>query len=85
MLHRFGDFVGVENDLGVHVASTATNRLNEAGCTAQKAFFVGIEDCDQRDFRDVDALTEQIHADDGVEALFAEFADDFDSFNRIEF
>ena len=57
----------------------------QAGFAAQKAFLVGIQNGDQRHFRQVEAFTEQIHADHRVEFLLAQFAQDFDSFNRIEF
>jgi hypothetical protein len=39
----------------------------ERGLAAQKAFLVGVEDGDQRAFRDVEALAQQVDADQRVE------------------
>ena len=55
-LHRAGDAVGVENDATVDIARGAADSLNEARLAAQKAFLVGIENGDQRAFRNVEAL-----------------------------
>ncbi len=73
-LHRVGDAVGVEDDLGVDVAGGAADGLHQRGLAAQEAFLVGVEDRDQRDFGQVEPFAEQVDADEGVEPPFAQVA-----------
>jgi hypothetical protein len=42
-------------------------------------FLVGVEDGDQRAFRDVEALAQQVDADQRIEGPEAEVADDLDA------
>ncbi|CRK52076.1 hypothetical protein RHCRD62_30740 [Rhodococcus sp. RD6.2] len=52
--------------LAGHVAGGTTDRLNQAGRTAQESFLVGIEDRDEGDLRKVEALAKQVDADQDV-------------------
>src|SRR5262249_9771745 len=50
-LHRAGDGVGIEDHAAVDVARGAADGLNERGLAAQESLLVGVEDRDQRAFR----------------------------------
>src|SRR5581483_6063100 len=83
-LHRAGDAVGIENDAAVDIARGAADGLNEARLAAQEAFFVGIENSDQRAFRNVEALAQEIDADQRVESAETEIADDLDALDGVD-
>ena len=78
-LHRAGDLVGVEDDAAVDVARGAADGLDQRRLGAQKALLVGVEDGDERAFRDVEALAQQVDADQHVEGAEAQVADDLDA------
>ena len=48
--HRIGNAIGIENRLATGVARGAANRLNQRGSGTQKAFFIGVENRNQRHF-----------------------------------
>ena len=50
--------VGIEDDVAVDVARGAADGLDQRGLAAQEAFFVGVENGDQRAFRNVEALAQ---------------------------
>ena len=54
------------------MASGTARGLNQAGGRAQIAFFVGIQNRDQRNFRQVQAFAQQVNADQHVELAFAQ-------------
>ena len=64
IFHGFGYTVAVKNDFRIDVAGRAANGLNQRGFAAQKPRFVGVEDRDQRDFREIQAFTQQVDADE---------------------
>ena len=74
--HRVGDVVGVHDDLAVQVPRRAARRLDQRGAGAQISFLVRVEDRDQRYLGNVEALTEQVDADQAVELPEAQVADD---------
>ena len=76
--------VGVEDDAAVDVARGTANGLDEAGLAAEEAFLVGVEDGHQRAFRDVEALAQEVDADEDVEHAQAQVADDLDTLQRID-
>ena len=51
---------------------------------AQEAFLVGVEDGDQRAFGNVEALAQQVDADQHVEGAEAQVADDLDALQRLD-
>src|SRR3546814_8765460 len=65
--HRAGFAIGVEDCFAVEIACGAANGLNQRALGAQEAFLVGVEDRDQRDLRNVEALAQQVDADQYVE------------------
>ena len=63
----------------VEVARRAADCLDERGLGAQEAFLVGVENGDQRAFRNVEALAQQIDADQRVEGAKPQVANDLDA------
>ena len=55
----------------------APDGLDERAGGAQEAFLVGVEDCDERDFGQVEPFAQQVDADEHVELAFAQTASIF--------
>jgi hypothetical protein len=85
LLDALGLDIGVEDDLAVEMAGGATGRLDEAGGAAEVTFLVGVQDGDERDFREIEAFAEEVDTDEHVELAFAEGAEDFDPFDGVDF
>ena len=83
-LHRVGHLVGIENHLRVDVARRAADRLHQRRFAAQEAFLVGIENRDQRDFRQVEPFAQQVHADERFELPLPQVAQQLDALEGIE-
>ena len=83
-LHRAGDAVGIEDDLAVDVARGAADRLDQRGLGAQEAFLVGVENGDEAAFGNVEALAQQVDADQHVEGAEPQIADDLDALQRVD-
>ena len=54
------------------------------GLGAQEAFLVGVEDGDQAALGDVEALAQQVDADQDVEGAEAQVADDLDALHGVD-
>ena len=76
--------VGVEHHLAVDVAGGAADGLDQRGLGAQEALLVGVEDRHQGAFRDVEALAQQVDADQHVEGAEPQVADDLDALDRVD-
>ncbi len=83
-LHGAGDRVGIEDDLAVDVARGAADRLDQRGFGAQEAFLVGIENGDEAAFGNIQALAQEVDADEHVESAEAQVADDLDALQRVD-
>ncbi|KFC70003.1 hypothetical protein FG93_03018 [Bosea sp. LC85] len=83
-LHRAGDVVGIKDDLAVDIAGGAADGLDQRGLRAQKAFLVGVENGDKAAFRNVEALAQQVDADQDVEGAEAKIAQDLDALDRVD-
>ena len=66
------------------MARGAADRLDQRALRAQEAFLVGIEDRDQRHLRHVEALAQQVDADEHVELAEPQVADDLDALDRVD-
>ena len=84
VLDRIGHLVGIEDDPAVDVARGAADRLHQRGRRAQEALLVGVEDRHQRAFGDVEALAQQVDADQHVERAQPQVADDLDALQRVD-
>ena len=76
--------VGVHVDLARHVAGRAADRLDQRGARAQEALLVGVEDRDQRHLGQVEALAQQVDADQHVEHAHAQLAQQLDPAQRVD-
>jgi hypothetical protein len=81
--HGAGDAVGIEDHAAIDVARGAADGLDERGFAAQEAFLVGVEDAHKAAFGDVEALAQQVDADQHVIDAQAQVADQFDAFERF--
>jgi hypothetical protein len=54
----------------------AAHRLDERATVPEEAFLVGVEDRDERDLGDVEALAQEVDADEDVDPAHAQVADD---------
>src|SRR5581483_6704628 len=82
--HGVRDFVGVENDFRIDIASGSADGLNQRSSATEKALFVRIQYRNQRDFRQVEAFTQEIHADQHIESSFTQFTQDLDAFDCVQ-
>ena len=64
--HAVGHHVGVKNRAAVQMARRAAHGLDQRSGGAQEAFFIGIQDGDQRNFRQIQPFAQQIDADQHV-------------------
>ena len=84
MAHRVGHLVGVHDHLTVDVAGRAADRLDQRRLRAEEALLVGVEDRDQRHLGQVEALPQQVDADEHVEVAEAQPAEDLDPLERVD-
>ena len=75
--------IAEEHHLALRVPRGATGGLHEAGLAAQVAFFVRIENAHERDFRQVEALTEEIDADENIKLTGAQSAENFHALDGV--
>jgi hypothetical protein len=85
LLDALGHHVRVEDDFAVDVAGGAAGGLDQAGRAAQVPFLVRVKNRDQRDFGEVQALAQEIDADEHIKFALAQGAKDFDPFDRVNF
>ncbi len=84
-LHRAGDVVGVEHDLGIDVPGGAGRIVWIKEVSLRKeALFVGVENADHRHFGQVEALTEKIDTDQGVECALAKLTENRHALESIQ-
>src|SRR5699024_2257864 len=74
-LHARGDGVGVHQNNAVRVAGRAADRLDQTRLAAQETLFVGVQNRDQRNLGQVQALAQQVDADDRVDCAGAQVLD----------
>src|SRR5690606_15552010 len=82
--HRVGDRVGVHDDLAVDVPGRPADGLDERRLAAEEALLVGVEDGDQRDLGQVEALPQQVDADEHVELAEPQGPHDLDALDRVD-
>src|SRR5664279_458834 len=82
--HRACLLVGVHQHGPVHVARGPADGLDQRGLPAQEALLVGVQDRHQRDLRQIQALAQQVHADEHVVLAQSQVADDLDALQRVD-
>ena len=85
LLDALGLDIGVEDDLAMEMTGGAAGGLNQAGGAAEVAFLVGVEDGDEGNLGKIKAFAEEVDADEDVEVAFAQGAEDFDTFDGVDF
>src|SRR5438105_3861414 len=83
-LDRLRELVRVHEHPAVHVPRRAAYRLDQRRLPAQEALLVGVENRDERDLRQVEALAEQVDADEHVVLPQTQLADDLDPLQRVD-
>ncbi len=83
-LHRSGHGVGVEDGPAGDVAGGPAEGLDESRRGPQETLLVGVEDGHERDLGQVQALAEEVDADQGVELALAQVAEDVDPVERLD-
>ena len=82
--HAVRHDIGVENGAAFQVPGGASDGLDQGARRAQEAFFIGVENGDERDFRKVEAFAEQVDADQHVEGAHAEVPQNSDAVKRAD-
>ena len=80
--HGFGEIVGIENDFTVGVSGSTTNDLDEGSRGTEEAFFICVEDGDERHFGEVDSFTEEVYSHDNVDDPGLQLFNNFSSVHR---
>lgn len=83
-LHRRCHFVGIHDDGAGDIARCAPHELNEAGGASQEAFFVGVEDCDERNLRKIKAFSQEVHAYEHIEVAQPQINKNLDALERFD-
>ena len=61
-LHACCNRIGIHDNLSVHVAGSPSHHLRKGAVAAQETFFIRIQNCHQRDLRQVESFSQKIHA-----------------------
>ena len=80
--HAVGVDVGVEDGSAVEVARGAAHGLNQRAGGTQEAFFIGVQDGDQRYFGQIQTFAQQIDAHQDVDFAAAQIAQDLHAVQR---
>ena len=72
--HRIRNLIGVHMHLTGHITRRATNGLNQRRGRTQETFLIGIQNRNQRHLGQVQALTQQVNADQHIEGAQAQLA-----------
>ena len=82
--HGGSDGVGVHVHLAADVACRATDRLDERGLGSQEALLVGVEDAHEGHLGQVEALAEEIDADEDVVLPQSELSKQLHATKRVD-
>ncbi|CCY15069.1 unknown [Prevotella sp. CAG:755] len=82
-LHRLRNAVSIHDDAAIDIAGGATGCLRERAVAAEKALFVCVEDGDERDFGQVEPLTQKVDADKDVISTGAQVVHDAHPVERV--
>ena len=83
-LHRAGHPVGVHDRLAIEVARRSSRGLDQRAFGAQETLLVGVQDRDQRHFRHVQTLAQEVDAHQHIESAQAQIADDLRALDRAD-
>src|SRR5439155_12376732 len=83
-LHRDRHAIGVHDHAALDVSRGTADDLDERALRSEIALLVGVEDRDERDLGEVDALAEKVHADDDIEHAEPQVPKDLDAFDGLD-
>ena len=83
-LHRIGNFVGVQQDCAIYIPGGPANGLNQGTLGAQIALFVRVQNGHQRDLGNIEALAQEVDADQDIEAALAQRTDNLHALNGVD-
>src|SRR6266850_1612209 len=83
-LHRDGHAIGVHDHAALDVPRGTADDLDEGALRPEVALLVGVEDRDERDLGEIDALAQQVHADDDIEHAEPQITEDLDALDRLD-
>ena len=83
-LHRIGLTIGIQDGAAVEVAGAAADGLNQRAAGTQESFLVGIQNGNERDFRQVEAFAQKIDSDQYIELAFAQVAENLYALQRLD-
>ena len=83
-LHRGSNRIGIHDDLTVGITGSPPNGLNQGAFITQEAFLIRIQNCDQRNFRNVQTFPQQVDSDQHIEFTQPEFTNDLRSFQGLD-
>ena len=78
-LHALGDGVRIHDDLAIHITCRTSCRLRKTSVTTKESLLVCIEDSDQRHLRQVESLSQEVHADQHVIVARTQVVDNLDT------
>ena len=84
LLHGIGHIVRVHDYVSVRITRGAADGLDQRGLGAEEALLVGVENDDQRDLGDIQALPEEVDADQHVEHVQSHISDDLRALQRVD-
>src|SRR5438874_13691389 len=79
LIHRVGAAVGIKNGAAFDVTRAAANRLNQRSGAAKIALLIGVENRDERNFRQVQTFAQQVDSDEHVKFTAAQIAQNLDA------
>ena len=84
LVHRVGDVVGIHVDLAGDVSRGAADRLDEGTRGTQETLLVGVENRNERDLGQVQALAQKVDADEDVKGAQAQLAQQLHAAQRVD-
>src|SRR5215470_13072505 len=69
----------------MEIASAPANGLNERSARTKEAFLIGVEHSNQRYFRQIQSLSQQVNSDEHVVLATPQIAKDFDALKCLDF
>src|SRR3989338_1309653 len=81
--YRSCNIICINQDFAPYVSGGAAYCLNERRLASEKSFFIGIQNCNERDFWQVQSLTQEIYTDQYIKIPTPQGGQNFDSLKRF--
>ena len=80
--HRFGKGISIENHFTLRISRGTTDNLNQRSRRPQKTLLIRIKHSNQRHFRQINPLSEQIYPHDNINLATLQLLDNLSAINR---